>query len=163
MSILTQVTLIICITLLIMVSIANIKEVLENKDRNKYFGQGDKCGTPTDIVKNGVYVNGVISKSNDKKNTVKQDQVDKILEESEVFVNTLWGRCTVVAVQLPNGFTIVEHSGCVDASNYDESMGKEICIDRIKNEIWKLEGYKLQCKLGRLEDHDKVTRAKQGI
>lgn len=33
------------------------------------------------------------------KNTVRQNQVDKILEESEVVVSTLWGKCTVVAIQ----------------------------------------------------------------
>ncbi|MEG1256892.1 Gp49 family protein [Clostridium sp.] len=84
-------------------------------------------------------------------NTVKQTQVDKMLEESEVVVSTLWGKCTVVAVQLPNGFTIVEHSGAVDPANYDENIGKEVCLEKIKNEIWRLEGYKLQCELGRLD------------
>lgn len=69
-----------------------------------------------------------------KNNLVTQSQVDEILKKSEIVVNTLWGKCTVMAAQLPNGFTIVEHSGCVDPTNYDEEIGKKICLERIKNE-----------------------------
>lgn len=83
-------------------------------------------------------------------NKVTEQQVNEILKNSEIVVNTLWGKCTVMAAKLPSGFTIVEHTGCVDPANYDEETGKQICLDRIKNEIWKLEGYKLQCELGKL-------------
>lgn len=83
-------------------------------------------------------------------NKITENQVNEILKNSEIVVNTLWGKCTVMAVQLPNGFTIVEHCGCVDPANYKEEIGKQICLDKIKNEIWKLEGYKLQCEVGKL-------------
>lgn len=48
---------------------------------------------------------------------------------------------------LPNGFVIVESSSCVDPANFDMKVGEEICMDRLVNKIWELEGYKLQSKL----------------
>ena len=52
-----------------------------------------------------------------------------------------------MACQLPNGFVIVESSSCASPENYDVDMGVDICIERIKNKIWELEGYKLQNEL----------------
>lgn len=76
--------------------------------------------------------------------TITQDHIDAIINESHIETKTIFGKCTVVSCQLPNGFIIVESSACVDPDNYDEAMGKEICIERIKNKVWELEGYLLQ-------------------
>ena len=35
-------------------------------------------------------------------------------------------------------------SSCVDPKNYDEKIGKDICMGRIKNKIWELLGFLLQ-------------------
>ena len=82
-----------------------------------------------------------------KENTITQDQVNRIYDESEKEPWCIWGKCLVLAVKLPNGFIIVESSSCVDLANFDIEIGKEIIENRIKNKIWELEGYKLQCKL----------------
>lgn len=79
-----------------------------------------------------------------KQNTVTQEQVDNIFYSSTLDYSTRFEKCTVLTVQLPNGFIIVESSACVDAANFDENMGAEICNERVKNKIWELEGYKLQ-------------------
>lgn len=79
--------------------------------------------------------------------TVTQEHIDSILAESDVSVTTAFDKCTVVTVRLPNGFVITESSACVDPRNYDKEMGIEICMDRITNKLWELEGYKLQCEL----------------
>lgn len=79
-----------------------------------------------------------------KINTVTQEQVTRIMEASEFDVKTIYGKVTVVTAKLPNGFTIVESSACVDPANYDEKIGVEICKKRIENEVWQLEGYLLQ-------------------
>lgn len=79
------------------------------------------------------------------KNTVTQEQIDSILDSASIDVYTKLNKCTIVTVKLPNGFILVESSACVEESNYNESMGKEICLNRIKNKLWELEGYKLQC------------------
>jgi len=83
-------------------------------------------------------------------NTVTQQQIEDLFNSSEKKVEKYWGKCTVMTIQLPNGFTIVEHSACVDPKNYNEKLGVELCEKKIKDKLWELEGYKLQCELGKL-------------
>ena len=45
---------------------------------------------------------------------------------------------------LKNGFEIVESSSCVSPENYDEAMGREICMEKIKDKVWMLLGFLLQ-------------------
>lgn len=59
----------------------------------------------------------------------------------------MFDKCTLVCVKLENGFVLTESSACVDPANYNEEIGKEICFERIKNKIWELEGYRLQCDI----------------
>ncbi len=59
-------------------------------------------------------------------------------------VLTLGTKTTVVKVRLANGFEIVESSSCVDEVNYNEEIGVEICMERIKNKVWELLGFLLQ-------------------
>lgn len=81
-------------------------------------------------------------------NKVTKDQIQMILDNSEyeTFHRVFGKQCLVVA-KLPNGFTIVGESACVDPDNYDEQIGFDLAVDRIKNRIWELEGYNLQNKL----------------
>lgn len=78
------------------------------------------------------------------KNTVTQEQIDALIANAKVEVQTILGKCTTVTVQLENGFILTESSACVDPANYCEVTGKEICLNRIKNKLWELEGYCLQ-------------------
>ncbi len=55
--------------------------------------------------------------------------------------------CVVQAV-LNNGFTITESAACVDPENYDEEIGKSICMDKIESKIWELLGFLLQTGIG---------------
>ena len=81
-------------------------------------------------------------------NTVKQEQIDEIMDASEfeVFHKVFEKQCIVVA-KLPNGFTVVGESACVDPNNYVEDIGLEIAKKRIEEKLWELEGYKLQNEL----------------
>lgn len=81
-------------------------------------------------------------------NTVTQEQVESKIVETEIKTIDLVGKKhTVVAVRLANGFTCIETSTCVDPENYSEKIGADMCLERIKNKIWMLEGYLLQEKL----------------
>ena len=80
-------------------------------------------------------------------NTVTNEMIEEIMNHSKVIVSTVFDKCTVVSCKLPNGFVIVESSACVDPKNYDEDMGVEICMKKIINKVWELEGYRLQQKL----------------
>ena len=57
---------------------------------------------------------------NNMKNTVTKPQIDELLEKSEIKVETVYGKVTIVSCKLPNGFVIVEASGAVSPANYDE-------------------------------------------
>ena len=67
--------------------------------------------------------------------------IAEILSKSKFCVTSMFGKCTVVACQLPNGFVIVESSSCVDPENYDEEIGTEICMNRIRDKVVELETY----------------------
>lgn len=65
----------------------------------------------------------------------------------DVVVRTLddFGKlCTYVTVRMKNGFTLRESTTCVDPANYDEEIGKQICLEKIEDKVWFLLGYALQ-------------------
>lgn len=67
----------------------------------------------------------------------------------DVIVRTLddFGKpCTYVTVRMKNGFTIRESTTCVDPANYNEEIGKQICLKKIEDKVWFLLGYALQEK-----------------
>ena len=79
------------------------------------------------------------------KNTVTAEQVKENMQD--VIVRTLddFGKpTTYVAVKVKNGFTVRESTTCVDPSNYNEEIGKQICLEKIEDKIWFLLGYQLQ-------------------
>lgn len=78
---------------------------------------------------------------------VIQEQINQIIRESEITDIKLGSKTTVVSATLPNGFVLVESSSCVDPENYDHEVGKEICMKRIEDQIWYLEGYRLQSSI----------------
>lgn len=81
------------------------------------------------------------------KNTITQENIDNILKDTQIKVEKYGDKTTVLMATLPNGFVIVESSSCVDPSNFDMKVGESICMERLTNKIWELEGYKLQSKL----------------
>lgn len=93
--------------------------------------------------------------------TVTEDSIDTILDNSDIGILTAFDKCTIVACQLPNGFVIVESSSCVSPENYDVDMGVDICMERIKNKIWELEGYKLHNELYG-DEYDVLTECPYG-
>lgn len=80
-----------------------------------------------------------------KKNTVTIEEVKANMQD--VFVATLKPfdkPVTFVEVRMLNGFTVRESTTCVDPANYDEEIGKQICLKRIEDKIWMLLGYEKQ-------------------
>jgi hypothetical protein len=88
--------------------------------------------------------------------SISEEDIDEIVESSDIEIQTVFGKCTIVSCRLPNGFVIVESSACVSPENYNEDIGIDICMEKIKNKIWELEGYRLQDELYRenFEDDD---------
>ena len=77
------------------------------------------------------------------RNSVTQGGIDSILAASTFTDMRMGDKTTVVCCKLPNGFEVIESSGCVDPVNYNHDMGVSICRERIINKIWMLEGYAL--------------------
>lgn len=75
---------------------------------------------------------------------VTANKIDHLMQTAKVETDTVFGKCTVVAMQFENGFIMVESSACVDPANYDKAMGERICKDKIRDRLWELEGYALQ-------------------
>ena len=75
---------------------------------------------------------------------VSYEKIEKLMAEADINVITFFGKTTVVAAQFSNGFVITESSSCVDPRAYDEEEGKQICLKRIKERLWEMEGYFLQ-------------------
>ena len=80
-----------------------------------------------------------------KKNTVTIEEVKANMKD--VFVTTLQPfdkPVTFVEVRMLNGFTVRESATCVDPVNYDEEIGKQVCLKRIEDKVWMLLGYEKQ-------------------
>lgn len=78
--------------------------------------------------------------------SISAEMVERFVDHHETV--TMGGKTTVVRAVLKNGFEIVESSSCVSAENYDEKLGEEICMERIRNKIWELLGFLLQTAVG---------------
>jgi len=80
-------------------------------------------------------------------NTITEEHINNLVDQSKIEYQKLGFKTTVLSCTLPNGFVIVESSSCVDEDNFDMEVGRDICIERIKNKLWELEGYLLQEKI----------------
>lgn len=74
--------------------------------------------------------------------SIGPQMVENFIKEKHV--STIGDKTTLVRVVLQNDFEIIESSACVDKANYDESMGAEICMKKIRDKIWMLLGFLLQ-------------------
>ena len=77
-------------------------------------------------------------------NRLTQVDIDRMIDASEVNVQTIGEKTTLVRDVLPTGFEMVEASACVDPANYSEEYGAEICMEKIKDRLWNLMGFTLQ-------------------
>ena len=83
-----------------------------------------------------------------EKVSVTQEQVNENMQAVSVQTLEDFGKkITHVSVRMKNGFVLTEDSICVDPANYDENIGKDVCLGRIENKVWFLLGYALQDKI----------------
>lgn len=73
---------------------------------------------------------------------ISQEMVDNFILET--WTQTAGEKTTIVRAMLRNGFELVEASSCVSPENYDEKLGREICMKKIKDRVWMLLGFLLQ-------------------
>jgi len=81
-----------------------------------------------------------------EKNTITQADVDNFIGSATANTLKVFGveKSTILTVVLKNGFVMHETSSCVDPNNYNEQVGADVCMEKIKDRIWFLLGFLLQ-------------------
>lgn len=106
------------------------------------YADGYESFSPKDVFERFYLELTVNPELRTKKPSISQKMVDDFIVAKEV--STLGDKVTVVRATLRNGFELVESSACVSPENYDEKMGAEICMEKIKDKVWFLLGFLLQ-------------------
>ena len=76
--------------------------------------------------------------------TLTDEEVEDLIIHREKSV--LMDAVVVVAVQLKNGYVVVENSICINSERFNEQFGYELAMNRIYHRVRNLEGYS---RLGR--------------
>ena len=73
---------------------------------------------------------------------IPPEHIDEVIANSKFEdFKSANGPCTVVVMTLPNGYTLVESSGCIDPEEYDHELGVSLCKEALRRRVWQLEGY----------------------
>lgn len=81
------------------------------------------------------------------KNKITKEDIDFILSKSYITAENFGDKTTILKAVLPNGFVFVTSSSCVDPANFDMKIGEQLCMQKLEDKIWELEGYRLQCEV----------------
>jgi len=106
------------------------------------YPDGYESWSPKDTFEKAylpLYTNGDLKTDHP---SISAEMVDNFILET--WTQTAGDKTTIVRALLRNGFEIVEASSCVSPENYDETIGREICIKKIKDKVWLLLGFLLQ-------------------
>ena len=110
------------------------------------YADGYESWSPQGVFESAYLPLEVNGKLKTKAPSISAEMVERFIDHHETV--TMGGKTTVVRAVLKNGFAIVEASSCVSAENYDEKLGEEICMKRIRNKVWELLGFLLQTAVG---------------
>lgn len=80
-------------------------------------------------------------------NTVKQETLEQMIDNAEYQEFVVWNKEMLISYKLENGFTICGRSAKVDPKGWDIEVGRDLCREDAINQLWELEGYRLQWKL----------------
>lgn len=110
------------------------------------YADGYESFSPAEVFERAYLPLEVNGKLKTEAPSISAEMVERFIDHHEAV--TMGGKTTVVRAVLKNGFVIVESSSCVSAENYDEKLGEEICMERIRNKVWELLGFLLQTAVG---------------
>lgn len=110
------------------------------------YADGYESFSPNEVFERAYLPLEVNGKLKTEAPSISAEMVERFIDHHETM--TMGGKTTVVRAVLKNGFEIVESSSCVSAENYDEKLGEEICMKRIRNKVWELLGFLLQTAVG---------------
>lgn len=85
-----------------------------------------------------------------KKNSITADHIKRMLDSAHVEEHVFHGNKELnVSYKLDSGFTITGRAAVVNPDNFDLLIGRRIARQRAEEQLWLLEGYRLQCDLYR--------------
>lgn len=136
---------------------------------NRFFGKAGDVFVVNDIVQDGVDGIHYVAVRRDVENAVThftcpmssldyyfepvphddmiddggigENLVDSIIDNSEIKTGCVFDKCFVMAVNLPNGYSIVESYDFDTPDAYDEEVAYEACMSRVLDKIAELEYY----------------------
>lgn len=88
-----------------------------------------------------------IDYSNHNSNRVTPEQIKALLDAAETQETVFWDKEVVVSYKLPSGFTVLGRGACVDPTNFNIEIGRQVARKQVEDQLWQLEGYLLQNKL----------------
>lgn len=106
------------------------------------YADGYVSWSPKDTFERAYLPLEVNTELRTSKPSISQEMVDNFILET--WTQTAGEKTTIVRAMLRNGFELVEASSCVSPENYDEKLGREICMKKIKDRVWMLLGFLLQ-------------------
>lgn len=78
------------------------------------------------------------------KNGLTLEDIENCIDNEESV--QLGVKTVAVLLTLKNGFEVVGTAACVDVSVFDFKAGEKIARQRAVDQIWLIEGYRLQCE-----------------
>ena len=123
---------------------AQIPELSSSK-REGYavrYADGYESWSPKDVFELAYLPVEVNKNLKTDRPSISSEMVDHFIKNWRT--DTLGDKTTIVRATLRNGFEIVETSSCVSPENYDERIGQELCMKKIKDKVWELLGFLLQ-------------------
>lgn len=136
---------------------------------NRFFGKAGDVFVVNDIVQDGVDGLHYVTVRRDVENAVThftcpmnnldayfepvphddvfddggigENLVMSIIDNSEIKTGCVFDKCFVMAVNLPNGYSIVESYDFDTPDAYDEDVAYEECMNRVLDKIIELEYY----------------------
>lgn len=78
------------------------------------------------------------------KNKITPEDIEVLIKNCETQEHIFWEKELVVSYKLPCGFTIIGRAAVVDPSNFDIEIGRKIAKQKIIDQLYLLEGYRLQ-------------------
>lgn len=95
-------------------------------------------------------------------NRVHPRDVDNAIQADKTTYTLLPdGRTTICTLTLDNGFTVRGEASCVSIENYNKQVGEEIALQKAKDNVWPLLGFRLADRL-HTATHGSATASELG-
>lgn len=71
------------------------------------------------------------------------EDLEARVESCEYYVRVCNTTTTICALKTISGFVVIGKSACLNEKDFDSEMGKKIAKEDAINQLWELEGYRV--------------------